>query len=161
MGSQSTGRQPRVAHRCTDVGESLAQSRRWTVEQSPTLASVAITRQQVESYLAKVDSTRSLATAQTRYNALCLFYPSAAEEARSAPTPTASVKPLIVPEQPLPVLTAPSKARTRRPPPRCLGSSPPLADEPPQANQGRSRDCEEGNDRGRLIRRSQRGHECG
>jgi site-specific recombinase XerD len=74
-------------------------------EHEPDLAPAAITRQHVESYLAEIASTRSASTAQTRYKALRLFFAWAAEEGEVLTNPMANVRPLIVPEQPVAVLT--------------------------------------------------------
>ncbi len=100
---RAANRAPRTV--AQDVDESLAQFRRWMAEHEPELAPAAITRQHVESYLAEIASTRSASTAQTRYKALRLFFAWAAEEGEVPANPMANVKPLIVPEQPVPVLT--------------------------------------------------------
>ncbi len=100
---RAANRAPRTVAQYVD--ESLAQFRRWMAEHEPDLAPAAITRQHVEAYLAEIAETRSASTAQTRYKALRLFFAWAAEEGEVTTSPMANVRPLIVPEQPVPVLT--------------------------------------------------------
>ncbi len=100
---RAANRSPRTVAQYVD--ESLAQFRRWMADHEPDVTPRRITRQHVEQYLADIAATRSASTAQTRYKALRLFFAWALEEGEVEQNPMANVRPLIVPEQPVPVLT--------------------------------------------------------
>lgn len=100
---RATNRAPRTIEQYVD--ESLAQFRRWLTENHPDLAPAAITRSHIEHFLTDVTTTRSASTAQTRYKALRLFFAWAEEESELNDNPMARVRPLIVPEQPVAVLS--------------------------------------------------------
>lgn len=74
-------------------------------EHEPDLALAAITRQHVESYLAEIASDPFGVHRQDPVQGVRLFFAWAAEEGEVTTSPMVDVRPLIVPEQPVPVLT--------------------------------------------------------
>jgi site-specific recombinase XerD len=100
---RAANRAPRTIQQYVD--ESMAGFARWLAENEPELAPAKIARRHVERYLAEVVETRSPSTAQTRYKALRLFFAWAAEEGEIVDNPMALVRPPIVPEKPVAVLT--------------------------------------------------------
>jgi site-specific recombinase XerD len=70
----------------------------------PTGAS-AVTREHVEAFLADLAERRSPATVANRYRALQQFFKWLAEEGEIERNPMERMKPPLVPEQPVPVLT--------------------------------------------------------
>jgi len=100
---RAANRAPRTVAQYVD--ESMAQFNRWMAEHEPDLPTRKINRQNVERYLADIATTRSASTAQTRYKALRLFFAWASEEGEVDQNPMANVRPPIVPEKPVPVLS--------------------------------------------------------
>jgi Phage integrase, N-terminal SAM-like domain len=116
------------------------------------------TKADLEEFLADLLARRSASTAATRYKVLRILY-RWLEEEEDVPSPTARMKPPIVPEQPIPVIpsvTLPGGSSrpgpTRHPfrHPTLVGSRPPMPERPmlaarpqmaraqdPPANQGR------------------------
>jgi integrase/recombinase XerC len=100
---RAANRAPRTIQQYVD--ESMAGFARWLVQNEPELRPANIRRRDVEQYLSEVVETRSASTAQTRYKALRLFFAWAAEEGEIADNPMALVRPPVVPEKPVAVLT--------------------------------------------------------
>jgi site-specific recombinase XerD len=100
---RAANRAPRTVEQYVD--ESLGQFRRWLAQNEPDLTPRAIERHHLERYLAEIASTRSASTAHTRYKALRLFFGWAAEESEIEQNPMAHIRPPLVPEQPVPILT--------------------------------------------------------
>lgn len=64
-----------------------------------------VRREHVEAFIADLTATRSASTAKTRYGALQVFWRFVVDEGEAEHDPMARMRPPIVPEQPVPVIT--------------------------------------------------------
>ena len=83
---------------------TVAQFQRWLTEAGRPLAVDAVTRHDVEGYLASLAATREPATVSVRQRCLQQFYKWALAEGEVATDPTAGAPPCVVPEKPVPLV---------------------------------------------------------
>lgn len=85
--------------------ETLGQFTRFLRANGLPTGVAAITREHVETFLAKVLGTNKPSTAQTRYTGLRVFFRWAMDDGEISETPMRNMRPIPIPEDPVPILT--------------------------------------------------------
>lgn len=95
----------RSEHTQSQYRASVEQFARYLAEHGLPIDLRSVRREHVETYLADLGSRWKASTVQTRYKGLRLFFQWAEDEGEIPRSPMEKMRPPIVPEQPVPVLS--------------------------------------------------------